>query len=103
MMFIGAGSRVALWMDYVLRVLCPSVLQGSCSVYNAKLQALNCKLNTNNSILGSMKDSSILLQDSKDLTEKERALGKRINEIKQQNKAIVMRGREIEKDKKLYG
>ena len=56
-----------------------------------------------NSILGSMKDSSILLQDSKDLTEKERALDKRINEIKQQNKAIVMRGREIEKDKKLYG
>ena len=56
-----------------------------------------------NSILGSMKDWSILLQDSKDLTEKERALDKRINEIKQQNKAIVMRGREIEKDKKLYG
>lgn len=69
---------------YVL-VLCPSVLQGSCLV------------------LDSMKDSSILLQDSKDLTEKERALDKRIHEIKEQNKAIVMRGREIEKDKKRYG
>ena len=69
---------------YVL-VLCSSVLQGSCLV------------------LDSMKDSSILLQDSKDLTEKERALDKRIHEIKEQNKAIVMRGREIEKDKKRYG
>ena len=54
-------------------------------------------------VLDSMKDSSILLQDSKDLTEKERALDKRIHEIKEQNKAIVMRGREIEKDKKRYG
>lgn len=66
-------------------ILCPSVLQDSCLV------------------LDSMKDSSILLQDSKDLTEKERALDKRIHEIKEQNKAIVMRGREIEKDKKRYG
>ena len=54
-------------------------------------------------LLDSMKDSSILLQDSKDLTDKERALDKRIHEIKEQNKAIVMRGREIEKDKKRYG
>ena len=35
--------------------------------------------------------------------EKERALDKRIGLIKEQNKAIMKRNQEIEKDKELYG
>lgn len=35
--------------------------------------------------------------------DKEKALDKRINEIKEQNRAIMKRNREIEEDKELYG
>lgn len=35
--------------------------------------------------------------------EREKALDKRINEIKEQNKAIMKRNREIEQDREMYG
>ena len=35
--------------------------------------------------------------------DREKALDKRINEIKEQNKAILKRSKEIERDKELYG
>ena len=35
--------------------------------------------------------------------DREKALDRRINEIKEQNKAILKRNKEIEQDKELYG
>ena len=43
------------------------------------------------------------LQDVENGKDREKALDKRINEIKEQNKAILKRNKEIEKDKELYG
>lgn len=43
------------------------------------------------------------LQDVENGKDREKALDKRIDEIKEQNKAILKRNKEIEKDKELYG
>ena len=43
------------------------------------------------------------LQNSKSNADKERDLDKRIDRIKQKNKALERREKEIEKDKQLYG
>lgn len=43
------------------------------------------------------------LQDVENDKDREEALDKRINEIKEQNRAILKRKREIEEDKELYG
>ena len=44
-----------------------------------------------------------VVQDFEDNGDREKALDKRINEIKEQNKAIMKRNREIEQDREMYG
>lgn len=43
------------------------------------------------------------LQDVEDDRNREKALDLRINEIKEQNRAIIKRNREIEQDREMYG